>query len=336
MSKIKPVFVAFLAASAFLLPGAVSVPEANAASPIIIRFASLAPVGSGFMKVMKAWNRSLKAGTENRVEFRFYGGGSQGDERDFVRKIRAGQMDAAGVSTTGIGLVARPVLVLTAPGLITEYEQLERARTQLSDRFNTLIENNGFVQLNWGEAGKHRIFSIEEFAEPEDLKSLRPWAWKDDPVFAEFVGVMGANPVRVGANEVYGGLQTRMLDTVPCSAILAVGMQWYTRLNYMAKQNFGIIVGGSFIKKEKFDELTEHDQKVLLETSERAARATDTLSRRDDQRAYESLVKRGIAVVDTTPHKAAWDAAAMQARENLTGRVYSKSLLEAVEKVVGK
>jgi len=73
-----------------------------------------------------------------------------------------------------------------------------------------------------------------------------------------------------------------------------------------------------------------------LETSERAARATDSLSRRDDQRAYESLVKRGIAVVDTTPHQAAWDAAAMQARENLTGRVYSKSLLEAVEKAVGK
>ena len=335
MSKIKPVFVALLAVSAFLLPGAVSTPQANAASPIIIRFASLAPAGSGFMKVMKAWNRSLKAGTENRVEFRFYGGGSQGDERDFVRKIRAGQMDAAGVSTTGIGLVARPVLVLTAPGLITEYEQLERARTQLGDRFDKLIEDSGFVQLNWGEAGKHRIFSIEEFAKPEDLKSLRPWAWKDDPVFAEFVSAMGANPVRVGANEVYGGLQTRMLDTVPCSAILAVGMQWYTRLNYMAKQNFGIIIGGSFMKKEKFDELTEHDQKVLLETSERAARATDKLSRRDDQRAYESLVNRGMKVVDTAPHQAAWDAAATQARKNLTGRVYSQSLLDAVEKVVG-
>jgi TRAP-type C4-dicarboxylate transport system substrate-binding protein len=335
MSKIKPVFVALLAVSAFLLPGAVSTPQANAASPIVIRFASLAPAGSGFMKVMKAWNRSLKAGTENRVEFRFYGGGSQGDERDFVRKVRAGQMDAAGVSTTGLGLVARPVLVLTAPGLITEYEQLERARTQLSDRFEKLIGDSGFVQLNWGEAGKHRIFSIEEFAKPEDLKSLRPWAWKDDPVFAEFVSAMGANPVRVGANEVYGGLQTRMLDTVPCSAILAVGMQWYTRLNYMAKQNFGIIIGGSFMKKEKFDELTEHDQRVLLETSERAARATDKLSRRDDQRAYESLVNRGMKVVDTAPHQAAWDAAATQARKNLAGRVYSQSLLAAVEKVVG-
>jgi TRAP-type C4-dicarboxylate transport system substrate-binding protein len=334
MIKLRNVFVVLLAMGAFLLPGAVSVPQADAASPTIIRFASLAPPGSAFMKVMKAWNRSLKDGTEGRVELRFYSGGSQGDERDFIRKVRAGQMDAAGVSTTGLGMVARPVLVLASPGLITEYEELERARTSLNDRFAKLFDDNGFVLLNWGEAGKNRLFSMEPFEKPEDLKRLRPWAWKDDPVFAEFVNVIGANPVRLGAPEVYGGLQTRMLDTVPVSALAAVAMQWYTRLNYMAKQNFGIIIGGSVIKKEKFHAMTEHDQKVLLDTAERAARAGDKLARRDDQRAYDSLIKRGITLVDTSRHQAAWDAAAAQTRKNLTGRLYSKSLLEAVENAV--
>jgi len=334
MSKTKHAFVALLTVSAFLLPGAVSVPQANAASPIIIRFASLAPSGSGFMKVMKAWNRSLKKETENRVELRFYSGGSQGDERDFIRKVRAGQMDAAGVTTTGLGMVARSVLVLTAPGMITEYEQLERARTQLGDRFAQLFKDNGFVMLAWGEAGKNRIFSMEEFAKPDDLKALRPWAWKDDPVFAGYVSAIGANAVRMGVPEVYGGLQTRMLDTVPASALAAVALQWYTRLNYMAKQNLGILVGGSLIKQEKFDELTEHDQKVLMDTSERAARANDFLARRDDDRAYASLVKRGMIEVDTSAHKAEWDAVAKKARESLTGRVYSKSLLEAVENAI--
>ena len=332
MNRLKHAFVTLLALGAFFLPG--SIPAAEAESATVIRFASLAPPGSAFMKLMKAWNRSLKDGTEGRVELRFYSGGSQGDERDFIRKVRAGQMDAAGVSTTGLGMVARPVLVLASPGLITEYDQLERTRTELNDRFTKLFEDNGFVLLNWGEAGKTRLFSMEPFAKPEDLKRLRPWAWKDDPVFAEFVNVIGANPVRVGAPEVYGGLQTRMLDTVPVSALAAVAMQWYTRLNYMAKQNLGIIIGGSVIKSEKFYALSEYDQKVLLETSERAARAGDKLARRDDKRAYDSLIKRGITLVDTAPHKAAWDAAAAQTRKNLTGRLYSKSLLDAVEKVV--
>jgi TRAP-type C4-dicarboxylate transport system substrate-binding protein len=334
MSNAKHLFIATLAAAAFTLPGAVSAPQASAASPVIIRFASLAPPGSSFMKLMKAWNRSLKKETENRVELRFYSGGSQGDERDFIRKVRAGQMDAAGVTTTGLGMVARPVLVLTAPGMITEYEQLERAREQLGDRFANLFQEAGFVMLAWGEAGKNRIFSMEQFAKPDDLKRLRPWAWKDDPVFAGYINTIGANPVRMGVPEVYGGLQTRMLDTVPASALAAVALQWYTRLNYMAKDNFGIIIGGSVIKQEKFDLLSEHDQKVLIDTSERAARAGDVMARRDDDRAYASLIKRGMIEVDTGPHQSEWDALAKKTRENLTGRVYSKSLLEAVEKVV--
>lgn len=334
MPKLRTSFVVLITAGAFLLPGTVSVPRANAEATTVIRFASLAPAGSAFMKVMKAWNRSLKQATDNRVELRFYSGGSQGDERDFIRKVRAGQMDAAGVTTTGLGMVARPVLVLTTPGLITEYDQLERARTQLNERFSKMFSDAGFQLLAWGEAGKNRLFSVNEFAEPEDLKQGRPWAWKDDPVFAEFVSVIGANPVRLGVPEVYPGLQTRMIDTVPASAIAAVALQWYTRLKYMAKDNFGIIVGGSIVKQEKFDELSPEDQKALLDTSERAARALDTLSRRDDERAYRSMISRGVVEVDTTPHKAKWDAVAAKTRANLTGRVYSKSLLQSVEAIV--
>jgi TRAP-type C4-dicarboxylate transport system substrate-binding protein len=333
MTRLKQLFVVIVAAGAFLLPGTMVVPKAGAEGGTVIRFASLAPPGSAFMKVMKAWNRSLKKATQNRVELRFYSGGSQGDERDFIRKVRAGQVDAAGVTTTGLGMVVRPVLVLSTPGLITEYDQLERARTELGPRFNAMFEDAGFKNMAWGEAGKNRIFSVEKFEKPEDLKALRPWAWKDDPIFAELMRIVGANPVRMGVPEVYGGLQTRMIDVVPTSSIAAVAMQWYTRLNYVAKDNFAIIVGGSLIKREKFDQLSEPDQKALMGTSERAARALDTLARRDDDRAYDSMVSRGMVEVDISEHAAEWDAVAAQTRKNLTGRVYSKSLLEAVEKV---
>jgi TRAP-type C4-dicarboxylate transport system substrate-binding protein len=329
----RQLFVVLLAACAFFLPGPVSAPTAGAEGAMVIRFASLAPPGSAFMKVMKAWNRSLKKATQNRVELRFYSGGSQGDERDFIRKVRAGQVDAAGVTTTGLGMVVRPVLVLTAPGLITEYDQLERARSELGPRFNAMFEAAGFKNMAWGEAGKNRVFSVEKFAKPSDLKTLRPWAWKDDPIFAEFVRVVGANPVRMGVPEVYGGLQTRMIDVVPTSSIAAVAMQWYTRLNYVAKDNFAIIIGGSLIKREKFDELSRADQNALMDTSERAARTLDILARRDDDKAYQAMIERGMIEVDISPYRAEWDAVAAQTRKNLTGRVYSKSLLEAVEKV---
>ena len=335
MKSWKHALVLALAATALFLPGTPS-SRASADGPVVIRYASLAPPGSAFGKILKAWGRQRKKETEGRVELRFYTGGSQGDERDFIRKIRAGQIDAAGITTTGLGMIVRPILVLTAPGLITELEQLIRVRTQLRDRFDKMFHDAGFELLHWGDGGKNRLFSTSEFARPEDLKSRRPWAWKDDPVFAGYLSAIGANPVRVGANEVYGGLQTRMIDTVPASAMLAIAVQWYTKLNYMAKQNLNMVIGGSIVKKEFLEQLSPGDQEILIRTGERSARAMDKIVARDDARAYQTLLDRGIVEVDLSRFQSEWDAMAKSSREKLAGRVYSKSLLDQVTKLAAE
>lgn len=332
----KASLVAVLVLAMPFIPGSGSVSTAAADGLTVIRYASLAPGSSAFGKVLKAWGRSVKKETEGRVEIRFYSGGSQGDERDFLRKIRVGQIDAAGVTAVGLGMVVRPILVLTVPGLITDYDQLRHVRTHMRDRFAELFEEAGFELLVWGDGGLNRLFSTNPFAKPDDMKRARPWAWKDDPVYSEFVNVIGANPVRVGAMEVYGGLQTRMIDFVPASAIAAVAFQWHTKLNYMSKQNISIVIGGSIISREKLDELSPGDMKIVRDTAVRAVRAMDKIVLRDDARAYETMLGRGMREVDLSPHQAEWDAVAKKTRQQLVGRVYSKSLLASVEKLAAE
>ena len=102
----------------------------------------------------------------------------------------------------------------------------------------------------------------------------------------------------------------------------------------MAKENFGIIIGASIVKKEIYDGLTKQQQDVLIDTSVRAARALDKIVQRDDAKAYRSLLSRGLSEVDLGAHKSAWDQAAATTRQKLAGRVYSKDLLKAVEAAV--
>jgi TRAP-type C4-dicarboxylate transport system substrate-binding protein len=302
----------------------------------VIRYASLAPGSSAFGKVQKAWSRTVKKETQGRVEIRTYSGGSQGDERDFLRKIRVGQIDAAGVTAIGLGMVVRPILALTAPGVITRYDQLNHVRKALRPRFEKLFEDAGFELVAWGDGGLNRLFATKPFARPEDIKRARPWAWKDDPVYLGFIAAIGANPVKVGAMEVYGGLQTRMIDFVPASAMAAVAFQWHTKLNYMSKQNLNIVIGGSIIEKEKMNELTPGDRKIVHETAARAVAAMDRIVLRDDAEAYKAMLDRGMNEVDLSPHQAEWDAVAKKAREQLAGRVYSKQLLATVEKLAAE
>ena len=316
-------------AAACLLVG--GTPSADAEGKTVIRYATLAPSGSTFGKILKAWSRSLEKETDGRVELRYYSGGSQGDERDFIRKMRAGQMDAAGVTSTGLGIIVRPVLVLSSPGLIETYDELERVREKMTPRFDEMFREAGFELLAWADAGKGRIMSTMPILRPSDLKKARPWVWKDDPIFAEFLKVVGANGVRLGVPEVYAALQTKMVDVVPNSAIGALALQWYTKLKYMSKDSFGIVMGASVIKKEKLDQLSAEDQAVLKSTAARAGAALDRVVRRDDAKAYQVLIDRGIEVLDTGPYRAEWEEAALQTRERLVGRIFSRSLLEEAE-----
>jgi TRAP-type C4-dicarboxylate transport system substrate-binding protein len=129
---------------------------------------------------------------------------------------------------------------------------------------------------------------------------------------------------------VYPALQTGMVDTLPASALAAVSLQWYTRLNYVAARNSGIIVGAAILRKDKFDALTDQQRRVLVETGARAHAALNKVIRRDDDKAYQTVLKRGLTAVDTSEHEAEWTAVSKQVRERLAGRVYPESLLKQV------
>jgi TRAP-type C4-dicarboxylate transport system substrate-binding protein len=67
-----------------------------ARAAVEIKLATLAPEGSTWMKTMHKIDDDVRKQTENRVGFKFFPGGVQGDEKDVIRKIRNGQVHGAG------------------------------------------------------------------------------------------------------------------------------------------------------------------------------------------------------------------------------------------------
>jgi len=107
-------------------------------------------------------------------------------------------------------------------------------------------------------------------------------------------------------------------------------------MKYITKRNRGIVAGATIIRTDKFEALTEDQQKVLSDTGIRAHKALNRSIRRDDDKSYAAVLKRGLIAVDTSEHEAEWDEADKQVRERLAGRVYPKSLLDAVIAAAGK
>ena len=321
-----PIFLLLVAA--FALPGSSTPTKAEEA--YTLRIASLVPDGSSWMKILNAWNRTLQEKTDGRLKLRFYPGGSQGDERDFVRKMRVGQLDGGVVTMTGMSLLVPAMNVLVLPGLLDTYAELDRVREKMAPKFEGMFEKEGFKLVGWGDAGKTRLFSVKPIKRPSDIKAMRPWVWKDDPIFVEFYQVIGASAVRLGVPEVYPALQTRMVDVISSSALTAVALQWYTRVKYMTAHNSAIIAGGTMMRKDKYDELPPDLKEVFDSTAVRAHELLNKVVRKEDQKAYDVILKKGIQAVEAGDAKAEWDAADKKVRDKLTGRMFSKSLVEEV------
>lgn len=322
--------MAVLALALVSLPG--TVPRSvDAQEGTTLRIATLAPRGSAWMRVFDAWNNSLRQRTGNRLSLRFYPGGAQGDERDVIRKIRNGQLDGAAVTSTGLSPIVRPVLVLQAPGVVESYEQLDRVRERMSDEFSQQFQQNGMRLMGWGDVGEGRLFSNRPILRPRDLRSVRPWVWRDDAMFGEFLEVVGANGIRLGVPEVLPALSTGQIDTVISSATAASALQWHTRTTHVTQQPNTLLIGATVLSHEKYQSLPADLQTALDETSAQAHRALVSRIRRDDRRYYQVLTtQHGLTAVDVSAHESEWRDAARQTRERLAGRLYPRDLMERV------
>ncbi len=298
-----------------------------------MRLATLAPRNRLMVRMTARWNQQLAAATDNRLRVRVYWGGQMGDERTVVRKMRIGDVDAASMTSAGLSLIYRPVLVLQAPGIISTYRQVDAVREQVGPELKRAIEGEGFGLLGFGDSGRIRLFSREPIHRPRDLRRMRPWVPRTDAIFRHFLAVVGATGVPLSIGEVFGGLRTRMIDVAPGTAIAVAGLQWFTSVEYCTAQSDGFLIGGMVVRQGFLDQLSAADRQALFDVSGQNHQRTLRSARIADERAYAALQRHGVTAIDITEHQGEWTDVARQTRQRMAGSVVPAALLQRVERI---
>ena len=234
----------------------------------VIKFATLAPEGTIWMKEMRALASDIKAATGGAVRFKFYPGGVSGDEKDVIRKIRIGQLHGAGFTGVGLGEILPEVRVFDIPFLFESDEQVDKVYNQLSEYFVQKYDKKGYVLLGWVPVGWVHIFSKRKIESVSDLVKSKPWVWEGDLLVQETYRAMNVNPVPLAITDVLMSLQTGIINSVYGSSQGVLALQWFTRVKHMTALRMGHATGGVLISKRKFKNLSSEHQKILLCYSE--------------------------------------------------------------------
>ena len=235
-----------------------------AAQTTAIKFATLAPDGSTWMKVLTELSKDLEKESGGKLKFKFYAGGVSGDEKDVVKKIRIGQLHAAGFTGVGLGDIAPETRLLDAPWLFRSRSELETVRAKFARELNAAVEKGGFVLLGWTDLGSVYVFSKNPISAPEDMKKEKMWVWEGDPIAQAAYKALGVNPIPLSIVDVMQSLQTGMINGVYGPPLGVVALQWHSKVKHIYPVPIAESTGAVLVSKKFIDALPADQRKLLL------------------------------------------------------------------------
>jgi len=308
---------------------------ARAGSQQILKIALAIPRSQEIAIEVKRYNEKLAALTGDSVQVRIYWGGSAGDDIDILRKMRNGQIDGAPLGTELISQFVRQAMVLQSPTLFTNYRQVDAVRAALTPEMDQEAYDNGFKIMGWGDVGRLRLLSKKPVTSLADFKKVRPWLYTQSEMAKEFYKLIGASGVPLGVMEVYGALQTNMVDVVWGSALAAAALQWHTGTHYITEQGLGFINGAFVLRRGAWDALPPSAQNSMQSLAEEQRQKNQLEVRKSDERAYKKLLERGHVATQLV-QRDAWLKTGQELRKRMIGRVYTAELVHQAEQIAAK
>src|SRR4051812_36054329 len=298
-----------------------------------IRLATLAPSGSPWMEVLNKAQGEIATKTNSRVTLKYYEGGQQGDERDFVRKIKLGQLDGAAVTSIGLAMIDESIRVLELPMLFESPEEVDYVADKMWPYFQKKFEKKGFKLNDRGEVGWIYFLSKSKVESLADLKGQKLWMWGDDQLVGAMFKKLGLNGVPLGVPEVDAGLTSGKITACYGSPVAAVALQWYSKVKYMTSMPMSFAIGATVVKIDSLKKMSAEDQKAVEEIGKASAKKLRKVIRKANEDAKTTMTHKGITVVQTPVAMVSdFEKNAQDVWKDLTGKIYTKDELDMVIK----
>jgi TRAP-type C4-dicarboxylate transport system substrate-binding protein len=323
----KPLRRSFLKGSAAATAATITgFPAIVRAAEHTLRIATLAPEGSSWAKAFSQVAREVKEASDGRIAMKVFFGGTMGDEAQMVKKMRTGQLDGAALTNVGLGEISQQLLMLQLPLLFRKASELDKVRTAMSSRFETMLSDEGFRLSGWGDVGFAHLFSNVPIRTPSDAKPTKMWVWDTDPVSKAVMKAAGINAIPLGVPDVLPSLQTGVIDAFMNSPYGAIALQWYTKAAFMTNLKLAVTIGGSVMTKVAWDKLAPADQDLLQRIATAKHDSLLKRIRKDNSGAIDALKNAGMQIVEPQDFPA-WKKLADEVRESLTGKLFDPALV---------
>lgn len=309
---------------------------AEAAAPVKIRLATLAPKDTSPHKSLQQMGEAWRKATGDQVQLTIFTDGTMGGEADMVRRMRIGQIQAAMLTVPGLTQIEDSVGGLQfLPMMFRSLDEFDYVFEQLRPGLEKKFRDKGFEILCWGDLGWVRLFSKQPGHRIDDYRKMKVFVWSGDARGTEVMRALRVNPVPAEQTDVLPGLQTGLFDMVPSVPIYALAGQFYGPASHMLEINWVPLVGATIVLKKSWDATPAGKRADLMKAAAEAGKEIRSQGRKESDEAVTAMEKRGLKVIKPTPEDLAdWVRFTDEAYPKIRGKLIPAEMFDEVAKLV--
>lgn len=306
---------------------------AEESAPVVVKLATLAPVGSPWHKLLQEAAQKWKEESTGKVELKIFAGGTLGNEGDMVKKLRINSVQAAALSTIGLHEITPEPQALDIPLLVENREEFDALLQKMAPKLEDSLAKKGYVVLAWSEIGFTRFFSTEARPTLDKLRESKLFSWEGDPASTEAWRSGGFHPVVLGSTDMVPSLQTGMINTVLYPPTLVLALRIHEKAKYMMDLPWSTLTGATVVKKETWEKIPADLRPKLQNIFRAKSREIVDQARKMEDDSLAKMKTQGLQIVQVTDAPA-WRKAIEGSYSAIRGKVVPAEIFDEVQKVV--
>tara|TARA_B100000700_G_scaffold16774_1_gene16577 strand:- start:1187 stop:2164 length:978 start_codon:yes stop_codon:yes gene_type:complete len=276
--------------------------------PIIIKLATVAPEGTEYYNLLFEMGQRWQQETNGQIQLRIYPNGVVGGERDTIRKMRVGQIQASAMSSIGLAELTDQIQAFTLPMGFKTYDEVDKVKDVMFDDISEGLSQSGFKLLFLVDIGWVYWFSSKEISVPQDLKDAKIYTTAGDYVTVELFRKFGFNAVPVSETDILTSLQTGMINSMQTVPILSLSSGWSALMPNMLDLKWGAFVGAVIVDERVWRKIKPEYQKIMMDIAQDIGKKYQQTGRETEKKAIEAMKSYGMNIITPTDEEIKiWD-----------------------------
>jgi tripartite ATP-independent transporter DctP family solute receptor len=280
---------------------ALSMPWVARAAAQTLRFAHAAAENHPGHKIATSFVEALEKLAPGAFEIQIFPNRQLGDDKQNLESVLSGTLDICNASGVQYPLVTgRPALdAYQLPFLIRDYDHFAAlAKTDIAQKIHDDLEPAGLVGLATADIGQRHFLSVRSSVTTVEGFSGLKTRIVPVPLHKAIWEAVGVAPVGLPYGEVYGALETKVIDAVEINVSSMLGENLFEVGKHLTLTGHYPWHATTAMSKIVFDKLAPDLQAAIKEAGRQSVTATLDYAKEQDFSGRDALKKKGVDIVE--------------------------------------